>query len=233
MSTYLLKPAPFVIKVILQKKGTLLGVKWRHDVKPAVIDKTFKGFAAADILFHGDRIDAVNGVPVANPRELVAVWRAASGAQVELTLQREGALQLTIEKPAASGQVTMAWVSRKSPLITSVQLAGGAAYPAGADGASADSLQTGQAGVAFQYSSPMIWPNDLLVAVNGKPASTPAAFDAMLAAASGSLVLSVQRDVEPPMAPDTSCGCFDFLFRTKPATRTADGLVVTTTMQNV
>ena len=143
----LLRPAPHVLTVSVQRKS-LLGVSWRHDVKPAVVDKTFKGYTSAEVLFHGDRIYAVNGVPVANPRELVTVWRAQTGATVELTLQREESQQIAIMKPAGSGEVTVSWATRKSPLVASVQLSGGAAYSvqAGQPG----SVQQGQSGISFE-----------------------------------------------------------------------------------
>ena len=228
----LLRPAPHVITVTVQRKS-LLGVSWRHDVKPAVVDKTFKGFTSAEVLFHGDRIDAVNGVPVANPRELVTVWRAQTGATIELTLQREQSQQITITKPAPSGEVNVSWATRKAPLVASVQLSGGATYSvqAGQPG----SLQQGQSGISFEYSPEMLWPNDLLVAINGVPGSTPTAFDEALEAVSGTIVLGIQREVEPPQTADTTCSCLDFLWRTKPAARTsALGAVVTTTsVQNI
>jgi|UniRef100_A0A7S3AGE8 hypothetical protein len=224
----LLRPAPHVLSVFVQKKQ-LMGVRWRHDVKPAVVDHTFSGFPVSEILFHGDRIDAVNGIPTKSPSEVVSAWRAAQHQQVELTIQREETLRIIINKPAPTGEVVITWQSGKSPMVAAVQLSGGAAYLG--DAARPDSLKSDQTGVSFEYSPTMLWPSDLVVALNGVAAGDPTVLSDMLSRASGQLVLSIQRDVKPPLVADTTCGCLDWCYRTKPATR--DGVVATTGTQNI
>eukprot|EP00966_Prymnesium_polylepis_P057040 1321225-Prymnesium_polylepis.1 len=145
---------------------------------------------AANILFRGDRIDAVNDVPVTNARELVGAWRAASGSTIALTIQREEHLQIAVSKPPTS-QIAISWASTKAPVVGQVQLSGGAAYP-GTDCAVLDTVQSTHLGASFAYEPAMLWPGDLLVAVNGVGAATPKTFDTLFADASGSLTVSIQ-----------------------------------------
>ena len=106
---------------------------------------TFVGFPVSEVLFHGDRIDAVNGIPTKNPGEVVTAWRAAQNG-VELSIQREEMLKVVINKPAVSGDaapaVAIVWQSPKSPMVALVQLSGGAGYLG--DPARPDSLKSDQ-----------------------------------------------------------------------------------------
>lgn len=227
--TALLKPAPNVITVTVRKRK-LMGVKWRHDVKSAVVSDTFVGFAVFEVLYPGDRIDAVNGVPTNSPSEVVSAWRAVQHDHLELTIQREEMLQVVANKPAPSGDtapaVSITWLSHMSPVVSSVQLSGGAKYISCP--AQNDSLKIDGAGILFEYSPSMLWPLDLVVAINGVASGDALVFDDILLKAQGQITISIQRGMKPPLVPDTTCGCLDFFFRTRPSRPNGVNAVITT-----
>ncbi|MCI0572314.1 MAG: RIP metalloprotease RseP [Myxococcaceae bacterium] len=143
--------------------------------------------AAAAGLRPGDRILVVEGQPIRTFDDMVDAFRPVYGRPVAVTMERDGrplvaeVTPIKVDEPTEAGTVVSRGVIGVSPFVRRAVVGVPAGSPAAAAG-----LQT----------------FDRIVAVNGQPVANESELHRALAAASGTVTLSVERpDPDAPQKP--------------------------------